>query len=143
LHVIVPLQPEYDYKTVRSFTQSIAQELARRYPDGINAERDPRKRPAGTVHVDWGQMGRGMTIVPPYTARACAHAPVSMPVEWDEVERYARSRSKKAPMETFAQYTIANVVDYLKRNGDPWAAIWSGRRQERLTCAHTRLPRAE
>jgi bifunctional non-homologous end joining protein LigD len=121
LHVVVPIEPEHDYKTVRAFTEHLARDLAAKCPDRITAERDVRKRPQGTVYVDWGQMGRGMTIVPPFSARACDGAPVSMPITWSEVERYARSRSKRAPLEEFRCYNIANVVDILKENGDPWA----------------------
>ncbi len=120
LHVMVPLEPELDYKTVRAFTQELAHELAARFPDRITAERDIQKRPDGTVYVDWGQLGRGMTIVPPFSARACDGAPVSMPVTWDVIERYARSRSKRSPLDEFKRYNIGNAVDILKECGDPW-----------------------
>jgi bifunctional non-homologous end joining protein LigD len=121
LHVVVPLEPEHDYKTVRKFTEHFARGLAAQCPDRVTAEREVHRRPQGSVYVDWGQMGRGMTIVPPFSVRACDGAPVSMPIAWSEIERYARSRSKRSPMEEFRRYNIANVVDILKENGDPWA----------------------
>lgn len=122
LHVMVPLVPENDFKVVRALTQEIARELAARHPDRITAEREIPKRPQGTVYVDWGQMGRGMTIVPPFSARACDGAPVSMPISWDDVERYARSRSKRPPLEEFRRYNIATAVEMLRKSGDPWEA---------------------
>ena len=128
LHVMVPIEPEYDYKAVRTFTNRIAQELARRYPEEITAQRNPQRRPAASVYVDWGQMGRGMTIVAPYSPRGCNGAPVSMPISWDEVERYALARSKKPPIDEFARYNISNVVEILKQNGD----LWSRRRSQSL-----------
>jgi bifunctional non-homologous end joining protein LigD len=124
LHVVVPIEPEHDYKTVRAFAQRFAVELARRYPQEFTAQGDPHKRREGTIYVDWRQVGRGMTIVAPYAARACPKAPVSMPLEWDDIERFARSRSKKPPMETFARYTIASVVERLRDRGDPWS-VWN------------------
>jgi bifunctional non-homologous end joining protein LigD len=123
LHLWIPLIPEYDYKTVRAFTGRIAQELARRHPTTITAEPGVHERPQGTVYVDARQMGRGMTIAAPYSARACEGAPVSMPISWSEVERYARSRSKRAPQEEFRRYHIGNAVDMLKERGDPWSAL--------------------
>jgi bifunctional non-homologous end joining protein LigD len=129
LHVVVFSEPRYDYKTVRSLSQSLARELARRYPDEFTAERDPRKRPEGTVYVDWGQVGRGMTIAPPFSPRACEGAPVSMPLHWNEIERCARSRSKRSPMEYFKRYNLRTAVDILKKSGDPW----SGRRSVSLS----------
>jgi bifunctional non-homologous end joining protein LigD len=129
LHVVVFSEPRYDYKTVRSLSQSLARELARRYPDEFTAERDPRKRPEGTVYVDWGQVGRGMTVAPPFSPRACEGAPVSMPLHWNEIERCARSRSKRSPMEYFKRYNLRTAVDILKKSGDPW----SGRRSVSLS----------
>jgi bifunctional non-homologous end joining protein LigD len=120
LHVVAYIEPQYDYKTVRAVSQSLATQLARRYPEQFTVERDPRKRPAGTVYIDWGQVGRGMSIVPPFSPRACEGAPVSMPMEWAEIERCARSRSMRAPIEYFKRYNVRTAVDLLKAGGDPW-----------------------
>lgn len=131
LHVVVPIEPEHDYKSVRAFTEEVARALASRHPDRITAERDVRKRPEGFIYIDWRQMGRGMTIVPPYTSRACPGAPVSMPLEWDAVERYARSRSKRRALDEFKRFNIRTVLDILKAQGDPW--------QERRSVSLTHL----
>jgi bifunctional non-homologous end joining protein LigD len=120
LHVMVFVEPQYDYKIVRALSQSLARELARRHADRFTIERDPRKRPARSVYIDWGQVGRGMSIVPPFSPRACEGAPVSMPLQWSEIEELARSRSKRAPIEYFKRYNIASVLDALKERGDPW-----------------------
>jgi bifunctional non-homologous end joining protein LigD len=121
LHLWIPIVPEHPFKAVRALTTQIAQQLARRYPQTITAEPDVPKRPQGTVYVDARQIGRGMTIAAPYSARACEGAPVSMPVSWDEIEHYARSRSKREPVEAFRRYHIGNAVDILKERGDLWA----------------------
>jgi bifunctional non-homologous end joining protein LigD len=106
---------------MRRFSREFAFELARRYPDEITVARNPRERPDGSVYVDWGQVGRGMTIVPPFAPRACDGAPVSMPLHWNEIDRCTLSRSKRSPLEYFKRYNIGNVVDLLKKGGDPWA----------------------
>ncbi|MFN2448918.1 MAG: DNA polymerase domain-containing protein [Candidatus Baltobacteraceae bacterium] len=128
LHVVVPAKPQMRYGEARMHIERLARELAARNPRSITAERDRRKRPPGTVYADWGQMGRGMSIVAPYSPRACEGAPVSMPVSWDEVERYTRSRSKKPPKETFARYNVGNVPDLLKAHGDLWQTWVDARR---------------
>lgn len=129
VHVWVFIEREHPYTAVRELTHRLCAELAQRFPKQFTIEREPKKRPDGTVYLDWGQVGRGMSIVPPYSARACDGAPVSMPLEWEEVERLARSRSKKTPLEHFRRYNIASVIEMLKRDGDPWA----GRRTVRLS----------
>jgi len=121
LHVMLFCQAEYDYKSVRAVSHAFAQMLARRHPEYFTIEREPHKRPRGSVYVDWGQVGRGMSIVPPFSPRACDGAPVSMPLQWREIERCALSRSKRPPIEYFTRYNVATVVDMLKRSGDPWA----------------------
>jgi bifunctional non-homologous end joining protein LigD len=128
LHVVVPIEPEYHYKAVRTLTNKMAQELSRRYPDEVTAERNAQRRPPAAVYVDWGQMGRGMTIVSPYSPRACNGAPVSMPISWEQVERYALSGSKKPPIDEFARYNISNVAEILKQAGD----LWSRQRSQSL-----------
>lgn len=122
LHVFAFIEPEYEYKVVRALSESIARDLARRHPGRFTIERDPRKRPHSSVYVDWGQVGRGMSIVPPFSARACDGAPISMPLQWNEIEDCTRSRSRRAPIEYFKRYNIGNAVDLLKAGGDPWAA---------------------
>lgn len=121
LHVWVPIRPVHDFAAVRAFVELLAREMARRYPHEVTAERDPRRRTARTVYVDWGQMGRGMSIVPPYVPRACPQAPVSMPLAWEQIETFARSRSRRPPAQTFAQFSVANVPGLLKQSGDLWA----------------------
>jgi bifunctional non-homologous end joining protein LigD len=121
LHVITYVEPQLDYKAMRAFSRDVAVELARRHPRELTAERDPRERPDGSIYIDWGQVGRGMTIVPPFTPRACDGAPVSMPLRWSEIERCTLSRSKRSPLEYFKRYNIGNAVDLLKKGGDPWA----------------------
>jgi bifunctional non-homologous end joining protein LigD len=120
LHVFAFIEPEYEYKIVRAVSESIARDLARYDPGRFTLERDPRKRPSGSVYLDWGQVGRGMSIVPPFSARACEGAPVSMPLEWAEIDDCARSRSKRPPIEYFKRYNIGNAVELLKAGGDPW-----------------------
>jgi hypothetical protein len=43
-----------------------------------------------------------------------------MPLPWSDVERYARSRSKRPPIDEFKRYNIATAVELLKTKGDPW-----------------------
>lgn len=128
LHVVAFIKPEYEYKIVREAAHRLALVLEHRYPEQFTAQREPRRRALGTIYIDWGQVGRGMTIVPPFSARSCEGAPVSMPLHWREIERLALSRSKKPTLEYFKRYNIGNAVDLLKKDGDPWA----GRRNASL-----------
>lgn len=120
LHVWVFVRPEYDYKTVRALSRALATQLAREYPEEFTIERETHNRPSDAIYIDWGQVGRGMSIVPPFAPRACDGAPISMPLHWSEIERLTLSRSKKPPIDYFKRYNIKTAIDILKDRGDPW-----------------------
>ncbi|MBC5806427.1 MAG: non-homologous end-joining DNA ligase [Candidatus Eremiobacter antarcticus] len=119
LHVIVTLAPKHDYDTVKAFAEVIARGLAEERPRQVTLERTIAKRPRGTVYIDWVQVGKGKTIVPPYVVRARKGAPVSMPLAWSDVEAMVRKKARD-PHSEFARWSIANVRALLAQNGDPW-----------------------
>ena len=80
----------------------------------------PAKRPAGTVYLDYVQVGKGKTLVAPFSARARAGAPVSMPLDWTEVEAMSRKRASQTEGE-FARFTIKNAPALVAERGDLWA----------------------
>lgn len=138
LHVVIPLVPEYGYDACKSFAEIAARTLNGRLPKLTTLERAPAKRPPGTVYLDYVQVGRGKTLVAPFSARARAGAPVSMPLDWSEIETMSRKRSTQ-PEREFARFTIKNTPSLLTKLGDRWAGSdWPGQRLEAaLTKART------
>jgi bifunctional non-homologous end joining protein LigD len=131
LHVVVPLAAGYTYDHARMFAQAVAHELARRDPERITLERTVRKRDQGAVYLDWVQVGRGKTIVAPYSVRARDGAPVSTPLFWPEVESFARKRTNKWPSDEFSSFTIRTAAARLAREGDLWSGnAWKKQRLE-------------
>jgi bifunctional non-homologous end joining protein LigD len=132
LHVAVPLAPHYSYEVARQFAELVARTLHGRLPVLTTLERTPAKRPAGTVYLDYVQVGRGKTLVAPYSVRARAKAPVSLPLDWSEIEAMGRKRAKETEAE-FARFTLKNVPAILGERGDLWGAeSW---REQRLEIA--------
>ncbi len=121
LHVLLQLAPKYDYDSVKAFAELVARHIAEGNPKNVTLERMTRKRPRGTVYIDWVQVGKGKTIVPPFVVRARPGAPVSMPLEWSDVAAMSR-KSVRDPLREFARWTIRNVPALLKKDGDPWQA---------------------
>ncbi len=119
LHVIVPLAPHYGYDACKAFAEIAARTLHGRLPALTTLERTPAKRPPGTVYLDYVQVGKGKTLVAPYSVRARAGAPVSMPLGWDEVEALARKRGKDTEAE-FGRFTMKNALPRLAERGDLW-----------------------
>lgn len=130
LHVVIPLVPEYSYEVCKGFAEVAARTLHARLPDTTTLERAPAKRPLGTVYLDYVQVGRGKTLVAPYSVRARAKAPVSMPLEWDEIEAMARKRARETEGE-FVRFTLKNAVSRLAERGDLWSGSrWRGQQLE-------------
>ncbi|GAC1547066.1 MAG: hypothetical protein NVS2B17_31010 [Candidatus Velthaea sp.] len=130
LHVVIPLQPRYDYDTAKNFAELLARRIHGVLPGLTTLERTIAKRPKGVVYLDFVQVGRGKTYVAPFSVRARSGAPVSMPLAWSEVEAMRRKRAKDTGGE-MARWTIANVPKLLDRGGDPWAAEgWKPQRLE-------------
>ncbi len=130
LHVAVPLVPRYGYDDCKAFAEIVARTLHARLRSTTTLERMPAKRPLGTVYLDYVQVGKGKTLVAPFSVRARAGAPVSMPLEWDEVEAMARKRAPETEGE-FARFTMKNALPRIEKRGDLWgASAWKEQRLE-------------
>jgi bifunctional non-homologous end joining protein LigD len=84
LHVFVPLRRGATQDEVRAYAAAIARELATEHPRLVTVESRKAKRRA-PVYLDVMRNASGQTIVPPFAVRSRPHAPVSMPLGWDEV----------------------------------------------------------
>jgi bifunctional non-homologous end joining protein LigD len=124
LHAVVPLEPRYDWDTAKGFSELIARRVHTVLPELTTLERMTAKRPAGTVYLDYVQVGKGKTYVAPFSVRPRDKAPVSMPIAWSEVEAMRRKRAKET-MPEMTRWTIANVPALLAKSGDPWAEGWT------------------
>ena len=86
LHVYIPLPPGTSYESGVLFCQIIATLIAARHPKAATVERMVRRRPRGTVYVDYLQNILGKTLATAYSARASDFAGVSTPLRWEELD---------------------------------------------------------
>ena len=111
LHVLVPMRRGPSQEAVRAYATAIAHEMAIEHPQlvTVDARKAMRRAP---VYLDVLRNGTGQTLVPPFSVRWRPRAPVSMPLDWDEVSprldpavftvRTAERRmSAKAPWSSF------------------------------------------
>ena len=109
LHVFAPIEPVREFLDVRHAVIAAARELERRMPDTVTTAWWKEER-GERIFVDFNQANRDRTIAGAYSPRALAHAPVSTPITWDELE----TTDPKA-------FTVLTVPDRLRTVGDPWA----------------------
>ena len=110
LHVVVPVQPRYDWDEIKAFTKAVAETMAAQQPAAFTATLSKKAR-RGRIFVDYLRNQRGATAIAPYSARARAKATVAAPVSWKEVEDGIRS-------DAFTIRTLPERLAKLKR--DPW-----------------------
>lgn len=130
LHVVVPLVRGYGYDAAKMFAEIVATRIAHADPRRVTLERSVAKRDRQAVYFDFQQVGRGKTIVSAYSVRARDGAPVSTPLDWSEVEGFARKRAG-APWDVFAAFNLRTTPKRLERDGDLWAGkAWKRQRLE-------------
>jgi bifunctional non-homologous end joining protein LigD len=119
LHVVAPLSGETTWATLKNFARAVAEHIAQQQPELYTAKMAKAVRKA-RVFIDYLRNDRGATAVAPYSPRARAGAPISMPLAWDEL-------SGKAPDGAF---TVASMRQRLARSSrDPWKGFLALRQQ--------------
>ncbi len=112
LHVVVPIKP-VPWDAAKDFTHAIAASMAKDAPDRYVATAAKSRR-AKRIFIDYLRNSREATAVAPYSTRARAGAPVSVPIDWSEL----------GGLKAANQYTVENLAQRLARvRHDPWAAI--------------------
>jgi len=113
LHVVTPIRPTVGWQQVKGFTQAVAELLERTFPDRFTSKLLKVSR-RGKIFIDYLRNAEGATAVAPYSTRARENAPVSTPIDWDELTRDVR----------FDHFNVGNVPKRLaKLNTDPWKDI--------------------
>lgn len=111
LHVYVPLPRGTPLDAATLVAQIVATRVAHAHPKHATVERMKKKRPRGTVYVDYLQNSLGKTVAGVYAARARPTPTVSTPLSWDELT------SDLDP----AEFTIETVPGRVRSVGDLWA----------------------
>lgn len=111
LHVVVPVKPQYDWDTVKDFSQEIVSHMAMTLPDRFAFKSGPRNR-VGKIFIDYLRNGRGATTACAWSARTRPGLGISVPLAWEELE------SVKAG----DQWNVRNAHTRLDKGNEPWSA---------------------
>jgi DNA ligase D len=84
IHIYVRIEPRWTFTEVRHAAIAFGRELERRLPGRVTTKWWKEER-GERVFVDYNQNARDRTIASPYSVRPKAGAPVSAPLEWDEL----------------------------------------------------------
>ncbi len=113
IQIWIPITPGPPFDETRAWVEKVSRSVGAVVPELVSWkwEKDDR---GGLARLDYTQNAINKTLVAPYSPRASAGAPVSTPIEWDELE------DPDLCSDTFA---IRTVLDRLADRGDPFRAL--------------------
>jgi bifunctional non-homologous end joining protein LigD len=114
IHVLVPIARRYGFDRTHAFAEDVSKRLAEENPGTITTEWLKRKREG--VLLDYHQNGAGKTIASAYSVRPKPGAPVSTPLEWDELTPKLDPR----------RFTMAAVLRRVEERGDLFEPVLRG-----------------
>jgi DNA ligase D len=111
VHIYVRIEPRWTFTDVRHAAIAFGRELERRLPGEVTTNWWKEER-GERIFVDYNQNARDRTIASAYSVRPKPGAPVSTPLDWDEL-------GKVAPED----FTVATMPARFAAVGDRHAAI--------------------
>lgn len=110
VHLVVPLVRRHSWDEVRAFARALAEEMERRAPERFLASSAKAER-EGKIFVDYLRNAWSASAVAPYSSRARPGAPVSVPLDWQEL----------TPDLSPTEFNVRTVPDRLARmRHAPW-----------------------
>src|ERR671933_2783389 len=111
VHVYVRIAPRWTFTDVRHAAIAFGRELERRLPGRVTTKWWKEER-GERIFVDYNQNARDRTIASAYSVRPKPGAPVSAPLDWDELPHVAPE-----------DFTVATMPARFAEVGDRHAAI--------------------
>jgi bifunctional non-homologous end joining protein LigD len=111
VQVWIPIAPGPSFDETRAWVEQLSRTIGKVVPDLVSWSWEKRSR-GGKARLDYTQNAINKTLVAPYSVRAAAGAPVSVPVGWDEIGD---------PELRSDRWTVRTVLDRIGRSGDPMA----------------------
>jgi DNA ligase D-like protein (predicted ligase)/DNA ligase D-like protein (predicted polymerase)/DNA ligase D-like protein (predicted 3'-phosphoesterase) len=112
LHLLTPIEPKGDFHTVFEAAKAIAQPFVDAHGTILTLQIKKEHR-QGKVLLDIYRNRTSQTIVSAYSVRGLPGAPVSTPLQWEEL----------TSLESPKVFDLKNTPERIQQNGDPWEAI--------------------
>jgi bifunctional non-homologous end joining protein LigD len=124
IQIWVPIVRGPDFDETRAWVEQLSKTIGAVVPELVSWKWQVRDR-GGLARLDYTQNAINKTLVAPYSPRPAPGAPVSVPIEWDELDDPTLRPDK---------FTIRTVLPRLDEKGDLFAALLgTDQRLPRLT----------
>jgi bifunctional non-homologous end joining protein LigD len=115
IQIWIPVVPGYTFEDTRGWVEVVSKAVGRTVPDMVSWAWTKSDR-KGLARLDYTQNVHNKTLVAPYSARPRPGAPVSVPLEWDELDD---------PDLRPDRWTVRTVLDRVVEAGDPFESLLS------------------
>jgi DNA ligase D-like protein (predicted ligase)/DNA ligase D-like protein (predicted polymerase)/DNA ligase D-like protein (predicted 3'-phosphoesterase) len=112
LHILTPIEPKWSFEQAFGAAKAIAQPFVDSHASSMTLQIKKEHR-KGKVLLDIYRNRPSQTIVATYSVRGLPGAPVSTPLQWDEL----------SSIESPKVFDLHSVPPRVVQNGDPWEAI--------------------
>jgi bifunctional non-homologous end joining protein LigD len=112
LHVVVPIQPEYEWPIIKQFSHAIVLEMEKSNP-GLYLTKMNKASRTNRIYLDYLRNNREATAIAPFSTRARPGVPVAVTLDWKELQSPARPR--------FYVSSFASWKNRLRH--DPWQSM--------------------
>jgi bifunctional non-homologous end joining protein LigD len=113
IQIWVPIVRGPTFEETRAWVERLSKTVGAVVPELVSWKWEVRER-GGKARLDYTQNAVNKTLVAPYSPRASAGAPVSAPIDWDELDD---------PSLRPDGFTIRTVFDRLADKGDPFRRL--------------------
>jgi len=117
MQIYVPLNTPTTYKETSPFAKAVAQTLEKAHPELVVSDMKKALR-KGKVLVDWSQNSETKTTVCVYSLRAKERPFVSMPLEWEEVEKCLKKKDS-----SLVFFEAEEALKRVEKKGDLFAPV--------------------
>jgi bifunctional non-homologous end joining protein LigD len=113
VQIWVPVRPGYTFDDTRTWVEKVSRAVGQTVPELVSWEWQKDRR-RGRARLDYTQNAINKTLVAPFSTRPARGAPVSAPVDWDELED---------PDLRPDRWNIRTVLERVRAVGDPLAPL--------------------
>jgi bifunctional non-homologous end joining protein LigD len=119
IQIWIPIARGPSFDETRAWVEQLSKTVGAVVPELVSWKWQVRDR-SGLARLDYTQNAINKTLVAPYSTRPAPGAPVSAPIEWDELDD-----PKLRP----DGFTIRNILDRIRERGDLFADVLDHRQR--------------
>jgi bifunctional non-homologous end joining protein LigD len=113
IQIWVPVVPEYTFEQTREWVERVSRTVGQVVPELVSWQWQVKER-KGLARLDYTQNAVNKTLVAPYSPRPANGAPVSMPIDWDDLDD---------PDLRPDRWTVRTALQRLAERGDLFRAV--------------------